>query len=449
MKRMLLLFACFLCAATLQAQPKRFNIFNYEQPAGYNASENADRVLLEKVEGNTYCQLYLFAAVNSRSGAAQNFSNNWENYVNRPYRISKPAQRQEGEKNGWTIISGAANGTYQNTSFTTIVTTSTRNNTSFCIIATFNDMKYADEIAGFMEKVRPDASNSNASGGNNQQGNGNQPPAAGNTGQVAGITFSTTNFNDGWTARPGADFVRVSKAGTELRLFYVNDALDNARPNTVEPELYYWKKLVEPGFTVSNPEKWVGVTYPVIYFMQGDAVNRQTGQSCHVAIKVIYEGGARVVMAITPNRASMQQQFPHPNDLNRMLGYNKFAVAQQDLIGKWGKAGGGGVEYYNSYTGNYAGMSALSTTDEFSFTANGNYESVHNSANMNNGGTRFSALTYKGRYTVNNWEMMATNRVGGKTKKFWCQLEAVKNGFILVLTDSDYEPLKYVLFKKK
>ncbi|MBL7747249.1 MAG: hypothetical protein JNM19_07490, partial [Chitinophagaceae bacterium] len=93
--------------------------------------------------------------------------------------------------------------------------------------------------------------------------------------------------------------------------------------------------------------------------------------------------------------------------------------------------------------------SAISTTDEFTFNNNSAYQSVHNSANTNSGGTQFAALKYNGKFSVNNWELMATNRVGGKTKKFWCQLEAVKGGFILILTDSDYEPLKYVLYKSK
>lgn len=132
-----------------------------------------------------------------------------------------------------------------------------------------------------------------------------------------------------------------------------------------------------------------------------------------------------------------------------MLSYNKFGVTKNDIIGTWSKTGGGGVEYYNAYTGNYTGMSAISSTDEFIFNTNDTYISTHRAANTNTGSTTFSGLDYKGNYSVNTWELMVTNRVGGKTKKFWCQLMAVKNGYILILTDSDYEPLKYVLFKKK
>jgi len=53
-----------------------------------------------------------------------------------------------------------------------------------------------------------------------------------------------------------------------------------------------------------------------------------------------------------------------------MLSYNKFGVTKNDIIGTWSKTGGGGVEYYNAYTGNYTGMSAISSTDEFVFNSN-------------------------------------------------------------------------------
>jgi hypothetical protein len=243
--------------------------------------------------------------------------------------------------------------------------------------------------------------------------------------------------------------VQVTKAETEIRLYYVNDALEKQRPNTVEPEAWYWNKIVEPAFTAPSPQKWIQVTYPVIYFYEGDAIDKTTGKQVYISMKVIYEGGARVVVAIANNKAVYQQQYPHPNDLNRMLGYNKFAVALSDIVGTWIKNGGNGVEYYNAYTGGYTGMSAISTTDEFRFVGDGKYQSTHRYANSNNGGTQFGGMDYKGLITVNEWELLATNRVGGKTKKFWCQLEAIKGGYLLILTDSDYEPLKYVLYRKK
>lgn len=166
-------------------------------------------------------------------------------------------------------------------------------------------------------------------------------------------------------------------------------------------------------------------------------------------MKVIYEGGARVVVAVAPNQAAFRQRFAQPNDMDRMLVYNKFAVTARDMAGTWVRNAGGGVEYYNAYTGNYAGMSANSTSDEFVFREDGSYQSTHRYANTNNGATQFSGLDYKGRYTVSDWEVLATNRVDGKAKKFWARLEAIQNGYLLILTDSEYERLQYVLYRRR
>ena len=262
-----------------------------------------------------------------------------------------------------------------------------------------------------------------------------------------GITKYTTTFDDGWRAVPGSDYVQVTRNDTEVRLFYVNKEWDDSRANTVEPNDHYWNRTVAPYFNVRNVENWSGVQYPVIYFRQADAVDIQTGKRSFVTMKIVYDGGARVIVIIAPSKAAYQQQFAHPNDLNRMLSYNKFAVAVQDLAGTWSGGGGGGVEYYNAY--GYQGMSAISTSDEFVFAAGGSYQSTHDSAGMSGSGTRFAKLQYRGQFTAGDWEINASNRVSGKTKKFWAQFQAVRGGFLLILTDSDYEPLRYTLFKKR
>ncbi len=91
----------------------------------------------------------------------------------------------------------------------------------------------------------------------------------------------------------------------------------------------------------------------------------------------------------------------------------------------------------------------VSSADEFVFNSNGTYNSTHNSANVNSGSSKFASVKYNGTYSVSDWEVNAGNRVSGHTKKFLAQLIAVKGGFLLQLTDSEYTPLVYTLFKSK
>jgi hypothetical protein len=132
-----------------------------------------------------------------------------------------------------------------------------------------------------------------------------------------------------------------------------------------------------------------------------------------------------------------------------MLNYNKFALTAGDITGTWKGSGGGGVEYYNAYTGTYAGMSAVSSTDEFRFLANGTYSSQYRSASINNSSTQFGGQDYNGKFSVTDWTLTASNRYGGKTTVFNAQLIAVRNGYLLYLSDPDNTSMNYTLYREK
>lgn len=257
-----------------------------------------------------------------------------------------------------------------------------------------------------------------------------------------------TNFDDGWSATPADDYASIRKGDTEIRLFYINADWDKGYSNMVQQNDYYWAKAITPYFNVSNVQTWSGVEYPVIYFRQADAIDRQTGRRCYVSMKIVFQGGANVIVAVTPNKAIYDQQFRHPDDLNRMLSYNKFAVTADDLVGTWAGSGGGGVEYYSAYTGAYAGMNALSTSDNFVFSPDGSYRQTYLSAQVATGGSQFARIDYKGRYAATDWEVTATNHYGGKTARFAAQLIAVRGGYLLALTDQRND-VRYMLFKQK
>jgi hypothetical protein len=435
-------------AAPVAGQTKgNFDLFSFTAPKGFKTEKTAEYAVVKKDNGSKYCNSFIIKARVSAGNAKADFDEDWQQYAAKKGAV-QPANTNTGNQGDWTVTGGYGTASFQNQPFYILISTFTGKGTTWCVVHYFNNESYSDDIAAFTASIVPDENKIGALAANtNAINNPVQPPAP--LGGSMLMKKYNTNFDDGWQATPLADYVQVTKAETEIRLYYVNEALEKQRPNTVDPEAWYWNKMVEPAFTAPNPQKWVQVTYPVIYFYESDAIDKATGKQIYVAMKVIYEGGARVVVAITKNKTLYQQQFAHPNDLNRMQGYNKFAVTLSDIVGAWVKNGGNGVEYYNAYTGGYTGMSAISTTDEFKFISDGKYQSIHRSANTNNGGTQFGGMDYKGKVTVSDWQVLATNRVGGKTKKFWCQLEAIKGGYLLILTDSDYEPLKYVLYRKR
>ncbi len=453
MKTYSILFLLLILSVFSSGQQRQsFDILSYTAPAGFKLKEQKQRLFFEKIAGNSFCQLYVWPAQQGTNDQDANFKSDWDYFAAKPYNLSGTPEKQTEKQNGWEVVTGVSPVTKEGVNFIVTVSTFTKNSISWCAVTVFNDEKYVAVIDKFIMGVKADgnkfikpkttpAVNTNTTPAITT----NTTPATNNT----GITKSTTTFDDGWTATVTNDYVKVTKAGTELRLHYIDKALDDARPNTVDAPEYYWSKYVEPYFNVSNLQKWSGVQYPVIYHLQANAVDKKTGKACFVAIKIVYSGGARPIVVIAPNQNTYQQQFPHPNDLDPMLNSNRFAVTANDIAGTWKGGGGGGVEYYNAYSGTYAGMSAVSSTDEFTFNKDGSYSSRYRSASMNNSGAQFGGQDYNGKFSVTDWSITATNRYKGKTTKFNTQLIAVKSGFLLYMSDPDNSSINYTLFKTK
>jgi len=444
-----MMFFFFLTNYIQGQELKSFDIFSYSSPTGFIMKDNKDKLFYQKSDGSNYCQILLFPSVYSLSDVEKDFEKNWAFFARNPEEsIVDPEVRENDSINGWQMVFGAARGTYDKKMFAITISTFTKDSISYYIAAVFTDKAFIPTVQEFTASVVPDekkfvrSSNKETDKGFSTVGT---PQTPGNM----GITKSTTNFDDGWVASVMQDYVKLNKEGTEIRLHFIDKALDDARPNTVDAPEYYWSKYVAPYFDVPALEKWSGVQYPVIYHMQGNAVERATGKQCFVAIKIVYGGGARPIVVIAPDQNSYQQQFPHPNDIDPMLNANRFAVTASDIVGTWKGSGGGGVEYYNAYSGTYAGMSAVSSTDEFTFNSNGTYSSTYRSASMNNGGSQFGGQDFKGNATVADWSIILTNRYGGKTTTYNAQLIAVKNGYLLYMADGENSSLNYTLYKSK
>lgn len=437
-----LLAVLFLAQVTAQ---NTFNIFTYKAPEGFTLKENKEYLFCSKTEGKNYCQLFLFPAVSGQADVAKNFTKNWNFFARNPsQKIANPETTERDSLNGWQKYFGAAKGSFNQQIFAITVSTFTKHNISYYVARVFTDKKFVPVARQFIAGVVPD--DKKLVRNNNQSLVKHVAVNIASTG-ASSITKPTTSFDDGWTTTVTSDYVKLYKAVTELRLHYIDKALDDARPNTIDAPEYYWSKYVEPHFNVSNIQKWSGVQYPVIYHMQANAVDKRTGKAFFVAIKIVYNGGARPIEVIAPNKSIYQQQFPHPNDLDPMLNANRFAVTVNDIIGTWKGSGGGGVEYYNVYSATYAGMSAVSSTDEFTFNTNGTYSSTYRSASINNGGAQFGGQDFKGSFSVTDWSLTATNRDGGKTTTYNAQLIAVRNGCLLYMADASNPSMTYTLFK--
>lgn len=265
-----------------------------------------------------------------------------------------------------------------------------------------------------------------------------------------GYYFGTTTFDDGWTATIHPDYILVKKAPYTCYLFYRVVMSEEMEPPMNNIDAYFWRRDVKPRFDVlTEDRRRAEFMFSPIEYTEGEAIDKATGRRVFVGMNVSRNsGGALNIVVVAPDKESYYKEFSQPENLERMLGYNKFAVAASDLIGHWSSSSGAFAQMYYVATGGYAGMNAVSTSAEFWIEANGTYRSEHKGASGMVGSQQFFQQEYKGSYKMNGeWEVKMTNRYNGKDETFHCWFEVLRVGRILHLQDVQYSGMTYQLVK--
>ncbi len=430
---------------------KKYDIFSYSAPIGFTLKEQKQRLVYEKRESKTFCQIHIWPAQQGSSDPEANFKTDWDFFAGNPYKIGEPSEKEIEKQNDWDMVTGVGVAETEGIKFIISVSTFTQNDISWCAITQFNDEKYAAAIDKFLASIKPDVKKMVRK---TIQTNGNQVSnTLTQTTSSSVITKSTTTFDDGWTSIITNDFVKVSKNGTEVRLYYVDAKVDNKRPsNTSTFEPYYWDVIVKSAFNTDQPivREKEQFSYGGADIWEASVTNKQTGKTGYLGMRLVFRNGACLpIVVIAPDKNSYNSLFGSDEDFTKMLNYNKFAVTQKDLAGKWKSFQASSIGYYSIYTGDYTGMATASTNDEFVFNNNGSYQSTHTGTSTFNGSLAHGKSIYKGIYNVTDWNMTATNRGANDPGEFSCQFEAVKGGYMLRLVNKKFTGETMYLFKSK
>lgn len=261
------------------------------------------------------------------------------------------------------------------------------------------------------------------------------------------FAFTTTNFDDGWVATDDAGDGSVSIAkGAIAGRIGVRIPFDDAMRRDVTG--WFWEREVASRWRVgATDDRAAELQYMQVDYREAE-VTEQGGGAAYVAMLVhkTPAGGAAIVVRAR-DRATFRAAFPNPQDLERLVGYNRFAVAPADLAGHWSEASGAYTHLYYTATGGYAGMSGATVSAQFWLEADGSYRSEHKGIAQSLGAvTSVNQQEYRGRWTMRgNWELSLTNRFRGATDTFHAHLEVVPGGRWLVLTDASAPGIRYVL----
>ena len=269
-----------------------------------------------------------------------------------------------------------------------------------------------------------------------------------------GFAFTSTNWDNGWVSTIEEDKVVVKKNQAKVYIYFAVAYDDVSRSAGRD---YFWDQVISKQFRVLSKQYQDGGEVVGAFhapYVEGKAIDPQTGQPCFLGLYTSSGSGYMYpTLAVAPDEATLRNLFPkaadkYASDLAAMRNYNKFAISLNDISGNWMGGDFGAMNYYNVYSGNYAGMSAVAMSDEFHFSVNGTYTSSHKGASGMVGNMNTYQQEYKGKITASDWEIVLTNRWQGKTDTYYAYYEAVKGGRVLHLQDKKASSMWYHLVKK-
>lgn len=436
----LFIFFVLFSFTSISQVTESFDLARYSLNAGWKKETRNDVVTYTRTNNKTggYCVIALYKNIASLGSAEKDFDSEWQTLVSNRFNIKSELRVTSGKRpDGWFSRAGAAAINDGNGDAIALLSVFTSRGRMISLLTLMNKEEYMTEADKFLTSLKL------------------QQPAGGSTVTTpttakpeqqsvsgSGIHISTSNFDDGWISTIQQDWVLVQKGKTKVYLYYYFPLGADMRPPNGNIRDNLWNKVVRQRYNLLSENE--NRKTMINEWKEGEAVDKQTGEKVYLAMS--WNGG--FYLSATPDRNTSYQMFPNPEDLNNMIRYNKFAVSTKDMTGTWQSGGSTTVQWYNEVTGFYTGATLASSSAVFSFAANGSYSSVHNGATgAVVGGMNTFQQEYRGKYTVSNWKLTATNRYQGKTDEFDAHFQAVRGGRLLYLNNNRGE--NYLLVKTK
>ncbi|WP_276503581.1 hypothetical protein [Terrimonas pollutisoli] len=447
MKKIISLCAFCISAAICVAQKETFGITTFTPPKGWKkeVSESALQFTKEDTIKGVYCLITLYKAVPGTTNAKENFDLAWATVVKEMVTVSvAPEMQPAATENGWEMQSGYAPFEKEGEKGIAVLVTASDYDKMVNLLILTNTDAYEKDMTSFIESISL----------KKQTQTTNKPsPASEKTVQAIsaakkdGFAFTTTNFDDGWTSTVQEDWVEVVKNNSKVLIHYPKEG--TIFPADPEPLTNAaWNILVAPRY--SNLRNYMTTyisTYNRPYLGMGTATDNATGKD--VFIVLYRQGETGWLEFISPDKNSFIQQYKFDPEiirwdsetdllkpLEKMVNYNKFAVAASDFTGAWTSDFTGVQQLYNVYTGNYAGMNVHQSSQEFVFGAGNSYNWRLLVVSGMVGNTKYQEVKSSGKFSVpNNWQIHFSKIESG-AKTYHAHWSCIKGARLLKLLDA-------------
>jgi hypothetical protein len=449
------LFSICLTILTLNifAQaPENFDIASFTALKTWKKETKTNVVTYTKTNNNTggYCIIAVYKSIASLGTIDKDYNSEWKELVTDRFMVNgNPETATEKKSDGWQVKAGSSLIKTDNGDAVAILSVFSDGAVSMSVLTLLNKEEYLADADNFIASVKLKKTQPGTKPAVQEPG---QPPTSAPGGKYQ---FTTSNFDDGWVSTVQNEYVLVEKENNAVYLLYhVPYNASQFSGTGVRDAEYYWDNyLIKYFHTKSKQYNDGGSIALKPPYMEGYATDKRTGRACFIGMYLlIVPNAVSLVIGTAPDENAFRKLYPKSNDpflsdLAAMERYNKFAVASGDIIGKWQDGNTQTAHwYYESPSGyqGYAGMTLAATSTTYLFNSNGSYTSIHNGATGSVGNMSTFQQEYKGKYTVTNWSITATNRWQGKTARFEVYFSAVRGGRILHLNDAG---TKYSLVK--
>lgn len=165
MRNILLFLLSFLIIATVPAYAKSetFDIFTYKAPAGYEKDTSKDgMVTYTKIKGNRFCMIGIYTSRQSSGDSAQDFENEWNELVAKPFGIGDGKVIKEANDSGWDIMVKADKAQTEGTGeFYVALTSFSGHGKVSSVIVNYNDESFNTDIDNFITSIEEAKGNAN------------------------------------------------------------------------------------------------------------------------------------------------------------------------------------------------------------------------------------------------------------------------------------------------
>ena len=386
----------------------------------------------------------LMKAVTGSANSKDNFNAAWETVVKEMVKVtSAPTMQPSSKENGWEAQSGYAPFEADGNKGIAILVTTSGYQKMVNILVLTNTDAYEKEVSSFLESVDLDkTANSKVIRPTTSSVKPTQSIA-----KQDGYTFTTSNFDDGWTSTVQEDWVEVIKGNVKVLIHYPKEG--TIFPADPEPLTNgAWNILVAPRYSkLRNYRTTYISTYNRAYLGFGYAIENASGREVYIVF--FRQGDTGWIEFVVPDKNTFIREFRFDPEtikwdsetdllkpLVAMTTYNRFAVAAADLKGTWTNDFTGVQQLYHVYTGNYAGMNIHQSNQTFQFGAANTYNWSLLAVNGMVGNTNYAQAKSSGKFSVpNNWQINFSD-LEGKPKKYNAFFSCIKGARLLHLLDA-------------